>query len=118
MTRAAQWESEFQSETVNALKKDGWTILKLDPGTGTIPKHWPDTVMLVPGGTVLWVEFKTWGGDVKEGQRRTLKLLHKAGFNVGFCDPRPGYMIPRSFSLQEIEDYDAPGYTGSNTPHG
>lgn len=114
MARSPEWESDFQSRTIIHHEAEGWTVYKLEPGSGTLPKHWPDTMWLYAGGLVMFVEFKSWGGTVEPGQRRILKMLATSGFNVCFCDPRPEHCAPAPMTIEEIEAYEPPGYPGDN----
>ena len=60
-------EAEFQSDLIREMQADGYTVLKLDPGTGNIPKSWPDLCILGPKGYVLWCEVKEVGGTAGVG---------------------------------------------------
>lgn len=101
-------EAEFQRHLIQDLTDDGAICLKLDPGTGTIPKGWPDLMVLRGKGTVMFVEVKSVGGTVSEQQRRHMLLLALAGYDVCFCDPRPDMCHPRPFTEQEIREYQPP----------
>jgi hypothetical protein len=104
-------EAEFQSQLIETLEEGGAAgnkCLKLDPGTGTIPKGWPDLLVLGQGGVVFWIEVKVEGGTVSPAQRMWMRLLALSGFRVCFCDPRPPYQLPVPMTAEEINAYQPP----------
>jgi hypothetical protein len=101
-------ESVFQADLIKELTADGRLALKLEPGTGNIPKAWPDLLILGPGPAVLWCEVKDVGGEVRVKQRHTLEMLALTGFNACFCDPRPEYCHPVPMTIEEIREYQPP----------
>jgi len=101
-------EAEFQSILITNAQIEGFVAIKLDPGTGTIPKGWPDLVILQPDGYTLWVEVKAAGGRVAPQQRRHMLLLASAGHHACFVDPRPDYCCPVPMTYRELETYEPP----------
>lgn len=101
-------ESKFQAELIQDLQEEGCTCLKLDPGTGTIPKGWPDLLILWPGGRFTICEVKDFDGTVSPQQRRHVVLLRLSGFEVCFVDPRPDFCYPIPMTYRDLEDYEPP----------
>jgi hypothetical protein len=101
-------EADFQAELCRDLTQAGWVCIKLDPGTGTIPKGWPD-LLLLHCGVVWFAEVKVPGGHVEPQQRRHMELLVLCEFNVCFIDPTPGNCNPRPWTYEEIHEYQPPG---------
>lgn len=74
-------ESKYQKVLIEDYEARGGFALKLDPGTGTVPKGFPDLLVVLPG-RVLFVETKALEGRVSPLQRiwldKLLALGHEA----------------------------------------
>ena len=103
-----QSEAEYQASLVRSLREAGWTVIKMDPGTGTIPKGWPDLLCLDGRGQVFFVECKVLDGELTDMQRRTLRLLTLSGYKACVVDGSLGYCWPFAMTLEEIETYGRP----------
>jgi hypothetical protein len=101
-------EADFQASVIQDAEIAGGRALKLEPGTGNIPKGWPDLLVMQGQGRYIWCELKTKGGTVSPMQRHTLLLLCKSGYDVCFMDPRPEYCVPCPMTPEEIETYEPP----------
>ncbi len=75
-------ESVHQREIVKELKAKGALVIKLDPGTGTIPKGFPDLLAILPGGRVQFIETKAADGRLSPLQRKTLDELRAMGHDA------------------------------------
>lgn len=75
-------ESKYQRRLIEDYEAQGGFALKLDPGTGTVPKGFPDLLVVLPGRRVLFVETKALEGRVSPLQRiwldKLLALGHEA----------------------------------------
>jgi hypothetical protein len=103
-----KYESEFQAELCRELEAQHHVVFKIEPGTGTIPKGWPDLEILYGGGVTMRCEVKTYGGEVTPAQRRQMHLLALSGHKVCFCDPRPEFCWPTPMTVEEIDAYEPP----------
>ncbi len=74
-----QSESLIQKNIVAYCKKSGIICKKVD---STSSVGWPDLTIVLPGGTVLFVELKTETGKLSKLQERTIHQLKEQGANV------------------------------------
>jgi hypothetical protein len=49
-------------------------------------RGWPDRLLIVPGGTVAFLEFKREGKQARPLQQHILEDLHSRGFSAGVLD--------------------------------
>jgi len=72
-------ERDVENRLVRAIKKLGGIAYKFtSPGRRSVP----DRLVLMPDGTVTFVEVKRPGGRLTEGQKREIDKLRNLGQNV------------------------------------
>lgn len=101
-------EAKFQASLITDVEIDGGVGLKIEPGTGNVPKGWPDLLLLKGHGRSIYVEVKVLNGTVTPEQRRMMRLLRMSGYECCFCDPRPDFAVPVPMTMKEIETYEPP----------
>jgi len=75
-------EAAIESYVVETAKKAGWFSRKVQ-WTGR--RNAPDR-LFAKAGRVLFIEFKSPGEKPREGQRREIAEMQKAGMEVHVCD--------------------------------
>jgi len=74
-------ESSIEKRAVAEIRKAGCLALKLMHARG-----WPDRLILIPGGVVLFLEFKRPGGFLRPIQSWVHGRLERRGFDVVTVD--------------------------------
>ena len=75
-------EADIQRDVVRIYTAAGWLAIKLDPGTGSIPKGWPD-LMCIGMNRHLFIEMKRGSmGRVEPMQEHYRRLLTLLGQRV------------------------------------
>lgn len=75
-------ESVYQSRLRKEYEEDGAIVLKLDPRASTIPKGFPDLLVLLPRGGTRFMELKAKDGKVEPAQRYWHDRLRQMGHEV------------------------------------
>ncbi len=75
-------ETRIEDQFVTWCKSVGIYCPKLVFRVG---RGWPDRSVMLPGGRVVWIEFKTSTGDSSPQQLEVARLLRNAGHNVHVC---------------------------------
>lgn len=76
-------EKDIESAFQRKAKSNGWLTQKLD--SGKISRGWPDRLIVLPGGSVVFIEFKTAKGKLSELQAYRISQLRDYGQNVYVC---------------------------------
>lgn len=76
-------EKDIESAFQRKAKANGWLTQKLD--TGKISRGWPDRLIILPNGGVVFVEFKTPRGKLSPLQEHRIGQLREYGQNVYVC---------------------------------
>lgn len=72
-------EKTLQQKVVKLCRKLGILAVKVD---STSTRGWPDLTLLLPCGTVLFVELKTETGRLSELQKHTIAKIQENKGNV------------------------------------
>jgi len=75
-------ESVYQSRLRKEYESDGAVVLKMDPRASTIPKGFPDLLVLLPRGGTRFIELKAKDGKVEPAQRYWHDRLRQMGHEV------------------------------------
>lgn len=78
-------EKDVIRKTLAAAKRLGVPYIRMVFRAG-VTSGWPDYLFLVPGGQILFIEFKATGGKPTPLQEQKIALLKENGFNVEVCD--------------------------------
>ena len=76
-------ERNVERSFVTRMKRIGVTTIKFTP-TGHV--GWPDRLVLIPGGSPLFIEFKRPGEVLRERQQLVHRHLVELGYNVRTFD--------------------------------
>lgn len=78
-------EAEFQQSVIEAAQQFGWLCVHFRQMVGN-PAGWPDLIM-IHGGTVLFVELKRENGTLSQRQAEWGERLEEAGADVRLWRP-------------------------------
>ena len=81
-------ESVYQSRLRKEYEEDGAIVLKLDPRASTIPKGFPDLLVLLPRGGTRFIELKAKDGVVEPAQRYWHDRLRQMGHDILVVKPK------------------------------
>ncbi len=76
-------EASVEAAFVRLLRRHGLPSLKLNVAG---QRGWPDRLVLLPGGEVVFVELKRPGGKARKLQEHVHKRLAALGFRIAVCD--------------------------------
>ena len=86
--------SQLETTVEKRVARDAWLMhrvrsikMKLDHDA-----FWPDRLFILPGGDVLWIEFKAPGGVLSPGQDGRINWLASVGHDVEVHDTYDGAM--------------------------
>lgn len=99
-------EAPIQKSVIEYAHKHGVRTIRLFFGPG-MRVGWPDVLFLIPGGRPLFIEFKATGGKPTMIQRKKIKLLKQAGYDVQVCDNRADgkrFIIDALMAAGELKD--------------
>lgn len=77
-----RYESDIQSEIIEAIKSWGWRYTKNDPSAAGIPRGWPDLTVYGPDMTIVFIETKRPSQELKAIQDYWRRVLRRFGFPV------------------------------------
>ena len=80
-------ERDLERYFTAQCKKHGLMTLKLHV---RFSRGWPDRLVLLPNGEILWVELKRPGGQVSALQAKTHADMAKRGHHVHVIDSKEG----------------------------
>jgi hypothetical protein len=75
-------ETRIEDQFVNWCKDMGLYCPKLVFRVG---RGWPDRSVMLPGGRVVWIEFKTATGESSPQQKEVARRLANSGHTVYVC---------------------------------
>ena len=78
-------EKSIEHYLVNRVKMIGGECLKYYNPHAV---GYPDRIVLLPGGRVVWVELKSYGEQPRAIQRQRIDRLRQLGQEVHICDSR------------------------------
>jgi hypothetical protein len=87
----------LEKEIERRVKREFPAILSLK----THVRHWPDQIFFLPGGKVIFMEFKQKGKKPREGQRACHMRLLEQGFDAWVVDS-----VERGIEILEEELLD------------
>jgi hypothetical protein len=80
-------ERDLEAYFTRQCKKHNLLTLKLNV---RYARGWPDRIVALSGGTILWVELKRPGGKVSPLQAKVHKELQNLGHDVHVIDSKEG----------------------------
>lgn len=83
MTRFRLREASVEAAFVRLLRRHALMSLKLNVAG---QRGWPDRLVLLPGGEVVFVELKRPGAKARRLQEHIHKRLAALGFRIAVCD--------------------------------
>jgi hypothetical protein len=82
--RTVKSEANIQRAVIAYAKAKGVPAIRQHFGRG-VSVGWPDVLFLIPGGTPLFIEFKSTTGTPTELQKSKLALLETLGYDAIIC---------------------------------
>ena len=78
-------EDDIEGDFVKYARRNGCKAVKL---VLLRLRGFPDRTVLIPGGKVLFIEFKKLGGKLTTQQKKWVSTLRAFGFRVHICDKK------------------------------
>lgn len=77
-------EANIEAAAVRAIKKR-WPEAEVRKMNGYGHRSWPDRLIVLPGGAVVWIEFKREGESLTQDQTYLHRRLSALGQRVVVC---------------------------------
>lgn len=88
-------ESSIESRCREFVESMGGQLIKLSTRNGI-----PDRMALIPGGLVMFAEFKAPGKIPRKLQEYNLRMLRSLGFNAGYFDDVDKFKL----AIQDLQE--------------